>query len=61
MAVKLSVKMYVKTSFFDIMPEVQKDLDNISARIGFCKPVHKKFARNLVKVGEVNFDLARYN
>jgi hypothetical protein len=35
-------------SFVDILPEVQKDLEDIIAKIGIFKNlVHKNFARNL--------------
>jgi hypothetical protein len=56
--------MDVKTSFFDVMSKVTKYLEYVSARIGnfekkssildFCPEFD-------IKVGEVNFDLARYN
>jgi hypothetical protein len=40
--------MYVKTSFFDVMDEVKKDLEDISAgsRI-FLNLAHKNFVGNL--------------
>jgi hypothetical protein len=37
------VKMYINTSFFDILYEVQKDLQDVSAGIRIFYPVHKNF------------------
>jgi hypothetical protein len=41
--------MDVKTSFFDVMSEVQKDLEDVSAGIGQIKNnlIYKNFVRNL--------------
>ncbi len=44
--------MDIKTSFFDVLSEVKKDLEDVFAGLGkFCPEFD-------VKVGEVNFDLA---
>jgi hypothetical protein len=45
-----NIKMYVKTSFFDVMSEVQKDFKDVSAGIGQIKnnTLYKNFARNLM-------------
>jgi hypothetical protein len=42
--------MDIKTSFFDVMSEVHKDLHDVSAGIGqFLKyPIYKNFFRNLM-------------
>jgi hypothetical protein len=50
-----------KKSFFDFMSEVQNDLEDIPAGIGcfFYKSVVRFNPEFNVKVGEVNFDLAR--
>ncbi len=47
-----NVKMDIKTSFFDVMLDVQKDLEDVSAGIGQIKNnlIYKNFD---VKVGEV--------
>jgi hypothetical protein len=61
---KLIKIMYAKTSFYDVLYEVQKDLQDASpgTDIFFLNPVHKNFCLEIeVKVGEVNFDLVRYN
>jgi hypothetical protein len=52
--------MDIKTSFFDVMSEVQEDLEDVTAGIGkfFKNPMYKNIVRNLIKVAEVNFDLA---
>jgi hypothetical protein len=44
------VIMYIKMSFFDVMSETQKDLEDNSAGIGFFSKnlVHKNFVRNLM-------------
>jgi hypothetical protein len=44
-----SLKMYVKTSFFDVEHEVKKDLFFVSAGIDIYKKnnVHNNFFRNL--------------
>jgi hypothetical protein len=48
--------------FLSILYEVLKDLQDISAKMFFFYPVHKKYFRNLTsKVGEVNVSLARYD
>ncbi len=41
--------MDVKTSFFDVISEVQKDLEDVSAGIGLIKNnlIYKNFLRNL--------------
>jgi hypothetical protein len=41
--------MDVKTSFFDVMSEVQKDLEDVSAGIGQIKNnlIYKNIVRNL--------------
>ncbi len=52
----------IKTSFFDIMLEVQKDLEDVSTGIGKFKKIWYilEFCPEFdVKVGKVNFDLAR--
>jgi hypothetical protein len=41
----------VKTSFIDIMSEVQKDSEDVSAGLGIFFLIHKNFD---VKVGKVN-------
>jgi hypothetical protein len=39
--------MDVKTSFFGVMSEVQKDSEVVSAGIGiFLNPIHTTFGRN---------------
>jgi hypothetical protein len=56
--------MDIKMSFFDVMSEVQKDLQDVSAGIGqFLKKSDKiEFCPEFdVKVSKVNFDLARLN
>jgi hypothetical protein len=55
--------MNVKTSFFDVMSEVQKDSHEVSAGIGqFKKSDIYEFCPEFdIKVSEVNFDLARLN
>jgi hypothetical protein len=53
--------MDAKTSFFDVMSEVQKDLEDIYAGLGkfFKNLIYKKIGPEFnVKVGKVNFDLA---
>jgi conjugal transfer/entry exclusion protein len=44
-----NVKMDIDTSFFDVMSEVQKDLEDVSAGIDQIKnnTLYKNFARNL--------------
>ncbi len=46
---KKNVKMDIKTSFFDVMSEVQKDLQDVSASIGQFSThlTFKNFVRNL--------------
>jgi hypothetical protein len=43
------IKIVVKMSFFDVMSEVQKDLQDVSAGIGQFKknPTHKNFVQTL--------------
>jgi hypothetical protein len=55
--------MYVKTSFFDILYEVQKDLQEVSAGTGifFTSSTLEFWWYFDVKVDEANFDLAKYN
>jgi hypothetical protein len=40
--------MDIKISFFDIMSEVQKDLEHVSAGIGIFYPMRKHFVWNLL-------------
>ncbi len=61
---KKNVKMDVKSSFFDVMSEVQKDLQDVSAGIRQFKKksnIYEFCPEFDVKVSEVNFDLARLN
>jgi hypothetical protein len=39
--------MDIKTSFFDVLPEVQKNLEDVSAGIVFFNMVQNNFAGNL--------------
>jgi hypothetical protein len=53
----------IKTSFFEVMSEVQKDPEDISAGIGQKKLLSTQyvFLQFEFKVGEVNFGLAQSN
>jgi hypothetical protein len=47
---------------FDVMSEIQKDSEDISARISFFKIRYIWILSEFdIKVGEVNFDLTQYN
>jgi hypothetical protein len=48
--------MCAKTTFFDILNEVKKDSQDVTAGKGFFYPIHKKFISNLN--WQVNFDIA---
>jgi hypothetical protein len=53
--------MDIKTSFYDLMSDVQKDWENASARIGIFEEIRYiyEFCPEFdVKGGKVNFDLA---
>ncbi len=55
------IQIYVITSFFDFVYEVQKDLQKVSARIGISiKSTEDLFPAFNIKVSEGNFELARY-
>jgi hypothetical protein len=59
-----NVKMDVKTSFSDVMPEDQKDLQEVSTGIGqFLKKsdIYECCLEFDIKVSKVNFDLTRLN
>jgi hypothetical protein len=56
------VKMYINTSLFDILYEVQKDLQDVSAGIGIFYPVHKNFVGNLTsKLARSTVDMPSTN
>jgi hypothetical protein len=58
------IKIYIKKSFFDIMSEVQKDSEDVSAGLGiyfFISDTKELCQEFDIEVGEVSFDLAPYN
>jgi hypothetical protein len=57
------LKMYNKTSFFDIMSEVHKGSEDFSSGIGnFFKLDIREFCLEFnIKISEVNIDLTQYN